>query len=372
MSYDKPKHKILTAGPSISELERDYVLDAVMNGWNENWNAYLKRFEQTFAEYIGVRYAVSTSSCTGALHLALLALDIGTGDEVILPDITWVATAAAVTYCGAEPVFADVEPDTLCISPASIRKRLTPKTKAVMPVHNYGNLSDMDEIAEIAEAHNLNIIEDAAPSLGATYKGRRTGSLGHAAAFSFQGAKIMTCGEGGMLVTDDRALFERALKLGDHGRSETRALWNDEIGYKYKMSNIQAALGLAQLERIDSFVEAKRQIHRRYIEGLGDIEGLQLNIERPGCKSNFWMPTMIMKRDFGIERDRVIERLREMNVDSRPVFYPLSSFPMFETCPDNEVAYRVSRTGINLPGGVLLSAEEIGYVCECIRTVLLG
>lgn len=361
---------ILTAGPSITEKEISYVNDAVTNGWNSHWNDYIIKFEEEFAKYIGVKHAMSTSSCTGALHLALAALDLKEGDEVIVPEVTWIATAAAVTYTGAKPVFADIDYDTWCIDPESVKKLINSKTKAIMPVHNYGNVADMDTIMAIAKEHNLFVVEDAAPSLGASYKGKKTGSFGIAAAFSFQGAKIMTSGEGGMFVTNDTALFNRVKKLNDHGRSLTKALWNDEIGYKYKMSNIQAALGLAQLERIEELVDKKREIFSWYYENLKDVEGIKLNVEKEDTKNIYWMSSIVLDKDFGITREEFISKLKEWNVDSRPIFYPMSGFPMFETQLENKVAQKVGDFGVNLPSGHARTKEEIDYVCEVIKMVL--
>ena len=365
----KREKLILTAGPSITKKELDYVSDAVLNGWNEKWDHYLKKFEVEFSRYVGVKHALTTSSCTGAMHLALMSLGISKNDEVIIPDISWVATASSVVYTGAKPIFADIEKDTWCVDPASIRKLITKKTKAIMPVHLYGHPANMDEIGKIAEENNLVIIEDAAPSLGADIKGKKTGSFGIASAFSFQGAKILTTGEGGIFLTNNDELYEKVSKLGDHGRSKTKTLWNDEIGYKYKMSNIQAALGLAQLERINDLVDKKRKIFSWYKERLETIDGLQLNVEKPGCKNIFWMTTIVLQKDFGISRDEIIKKLKEWNVDSRPVFYPLSSLPMFDDV-NNIHAQNLSSNGISLPSGHNLQEDDINYVCEVLKYIL--
>ena len=236
---------ILTAGPSITQREIDYVTDAITNGHGAHWGDYIARFEKAFAEYIGVKHAMATSSCTGALHLGLLALGID-GGEVILPDMSWIASASVIRYVGAKPVFVDIEPDSWCINPMSIIKAITHRTKAIMPVHLYGQPSDMHTIHQIADEYNLKIIEDAAPSVGAEFNGHKTGSTGDVAGFSFQGAKMLSTGEGGMFVTNDSDLFDRAKHFAEHGRSGSGFHITD-IGYKYKMSNLQAAWGLAQL-----------------------------------------------------------------------------------------------------------------------------
>ena len=242
---------ILTAGPYISAREASYALDAARFGWNDQWSRYLKRFEHEFAEYLGVKHAIATSSCTGALHLSLVALGIGPGDEVIVPDITWVATANAVTYVGATPVFADVEPRTWTLDPASFEAAITERTKAVMPVHLYGQPAPMEEIAAIAQRHGIRIVEDAAPAIGAEDQGRKTGTWGDFAGFSFQGAKLLVTGEGGMLVTDDDDLRDRVYRVWDQGRNPDTTFWIDGPGLKYKMANVQAAIGLGQLQQVN-------------------------------------------------------------------------------------------------------------------------
>ncbi len=281
-----PQKRILTAGPTISQREIDYVVDAVTNGWNEHWSDYLVRFEQSFAQYVGTRFALATSSCTGALHLALLALGVGPGDEVIVPEVTWVATASAVSYAGATAVPVDVDPTTWCMDPASAERAITPRTKAIIPVHLYGHPTDMRAIRALADEHGLKVLEDAAPALGAEIEGRKAGSFGDVACFSFQGAKIMTCGEGGMLVTSDEALFERAKFLNDHGRDPRRPFVIAEFGYKYKMSNLQAALGLAQLERIEEMIAKRRLIYQWYRRRLGGTADLAMNVERCGRETS--------------------------------------------------------------------------------------
>ncbi|MBI4839069.1 MAG: GNAT family N-acetyltransferase, partial [Nitrospirae bacterium] len=332
---------------------------------------YINKFEETFAGYIGVKYAMATASCTGALHLALLSMGVGAGDEVIVPETTWIATVSAVKYVGAVPVFADIEPDTWVMDPRSVARLITPKTKCIIPVHLYGHPVDMDPISEMASKYGINILEDAAPSVGAEYKGKKTGSLGRASAFSFQGAKALVTGEGGMFLTNDRELMERARFLGDHGRDPHRALCNIEIGYKYKMSNIQAALGLAQIERVEEIVAKKRQIFKWYQERLSDIEGIQLNVERPWARNIFWMSSLILGDKIDITRDEFMKRLKERNIDTRPFFYPISSFPMFKGVKvNNPVAYKTPLRGINLPSGHDRTEEEVDYICAHIKEAL--
>lgn len=360
---------ILTAGPSITQKEIDYVNDAVKNGWNEHWGDYIKKFEKSFAEFIGVKHALTTSSCTGALHLSLVALGIGKGDEVIVPDISWVATASVVRYVDATPVFADVLEDTWCIDPKSIERRITGKTKAIIPVHLYGQPANMPQILRIAKKYNLVVIEDAAPSVGAELNGKRTGSFGNIAGFSFQGAKLMVTGEGGMLVTDDSELFEKVKHFAEHGRSSTGFDISD-IGFKYKMSNIQAALGLAQLERINELISKKVQIFDWYSQNLKNIEGLRLNKRNTEKeKSIYWMSSIILDKDFGVSRDGLMAELKTRNIDTRPLFPQMSSFRMFKKY-DNPVSKHISLNGINLPSGHERTFDEIEYICKSIKEIL--
>lgn len=363
MNMDK---MILTAGPSITDLEIQYVNDAVRNGWNENWNGYLSKFEQCFKNYIGVDHAMTTSSCTGALHLALLACEIGPGDEVIVPEITWVATASVVTYTGATPVFCDIEEGSWCLDIESVESLITDNTKAIMPVHLYGHPANMPAVMQLADKHDLLVIEDAAPSIGSEIGGQKTGSFGHLSGFSFQGAKILVTGEGGMLVSNNDGLQERAKFLGDHGRDPSRPLAAVEVGYKYKMSNLQAALGLAQLERADELVNRKIEINKQYNDNLKDISSIYVTTEKDGCKSNHWMTSIeVLGANFE-QRSKIMSELKIKNIDSRPVFSPMSSLPMFNRRADNPVAYKVGQSAINLPSGHNLTNDEIDYVSENI------
>lgn len=368
---DVGQQMILTAGPSISAREAYYAWDAARNGWNHQWSGYLGRFEQSFAEYLGVPHAVATSSCTGALHLALATLGIGPGDEVIVPDITWVATANAVLYVGATPVFADVEPDSWCLDPESFESHITPRTKAVMPVHLYGHPARMDRILEIARRRGLYVVEDAAPAIGAEYLGRKTGTFGDFAAFSFQGAKLVVTGEGGMLVTSNPDLFRKAHSLWDQGRSLTRTFWIDERGLKYKMANVQAAVGLGQLERVDELIEMKRRIFGWYEAGLAGVPHVRLNHEVPGARSIYWMSSLLIEDSAPLDRDPLRDRLKQRNVDTRPVFPAISQYPIWpvrQATPP--VALRVGNQAINLPSGVCLRREQVDYVCACIRELM--
>lgn len=365
----RPKKLILTAGPSISKKEVTYVLDAVKNGWNEHWADYIRRFEREFAKYIGVKYALATSGGTGALWLGLAALGVGPGDEVIIPEITYYACSDVVVLRGAKPVFVDVLQDTWCIDPEKIERAISKRTKAIMPVDIYGNPVEMDEIRKIAEKYNLPILEDACPAVGSIYKGKRVGSMADIAAFSFQGAKIMVTGVGGMLVTNNKKYYEYAEYINDHGESNERKFWQTAVGYEFEMSNLQAALGLAQLERIESFVTKKRKIFDWYHQELGDIKGISMNFERPNTRSNRWMTSIILDRNFGITRDQMIKELRKSLIDTRPFFYPISMFPIYKE-QNTPVAHHIGLNGINLPSGLNLTRDEVNYVSSVIRKVL--
>ncbi len=369
-TLDRPTAMILTAGPSISAREVAYAADATAHGWNARWNGYLESFQRAFAEYVGVKHALATSSGTGALHIALAALGVGPGDEVIVPDITWVATANAVLYVGATPVFADVEPDTWCLDAASFEAKITPRTKAVMPVHLYGHPARMDAVVEIAKRHDLFVVEDAAPSIGAEVAGRRTGSFGHFSAFSFQGAKLAVTGEGGMLVTNDESLYQKALSVWDQGR-KPGTFWIQSNGLKYKMANPLAAIGLAQLERNDAMVEAKRRIFNWYEEGLCGVPHIALNREAPWARSIYWMTSLLLDDSAPIDRDGLREALRGRNIDSRPVFPAISQYPIWpRPQPPQPVAKRIGDRAINLPSGVCLDRSQVEYVCRTIRDIL--
>ena len=363
-------NEILTAGPSISTREISYVTDAATSGWNSRHSDYITRFENSFAEFVGAKYAMATSSCTGALHLSLMALGIGPGDEVIVPDVTWVATASAVMYTGAKPIFADINVSDWTINLDSIRSLISNKTKAIMPVHLYGYGAAMNQIMQIAHEHNLYVIEDAAPAIGTEIKGKRAGTFGDFGCFSFQGAKLLVTGEGGMLVTDNEELFKRAKKYQDHGR-KPGTFWIDELGHKYKMNNITAALGLAQIERAENQIFRKRRINSWYTENLSDVGSISFQSETSGTSSICWMTSFTLNEDSSISRDELIYSLKQDGIDSRPVFPAISQYPIWQYEPEIQPnAMKIGSTGINLPSGVMLSKSAIERVSVSIRKAL--
>jgi perosamine synthetase len=369
---------IPVAGPWITQKEIDYVTDAVTNAWYGKHNIYHDRFEKAFAEYLGVRFAVSLPSCTSAIHLSLLALGVGPGDEVVVPDITWIASAAPISYVGATPVFADIDPRTWCLSAQSFEQCITPRTRAVVPVDLYGNVPHMDPILEVASRHRIAVVEDAAQAIGSEYKGRRAGAFGDTGVFSFHGSKTLTTGEGGMLVTQREDINNRVLFLRDHGREPGDKMFrNKEVAYKYKMSSMQAALGLAQLERIEELVARKRQIFAWYRERLARLPGVTLNYEAADTKNTYWMVTVVVDRSLGIAKERLMQLLAEKRIDSRPFFHPLSSLPAYENLEQarlarqrNRVAYELSPYGINLPSALNLTEEKVRYVCDTLKELL--
>ncbi|MCH7540948.1 MAG: DegT/DnrJ/EryC1/StrS family aminotransferase [Proteobacteria bacterium] len=360
--------------PVLGERERAYVADAVASGWVSSHGEYVERFEQEFARFCGCEYALTVSSGTAALHLTMLACRIGAGDEVIIPDFTFIATANAVAYTSGRPVFADIDPETLCMDPASVERLVTSRTKAIIPVHIYGHPANMPEIQRVADKYGLVVVEDAAEAHGAMVQTRRVGSFGDMAAFSFYGNKIITTGEGGMLTTNHRDYYERAKHLRDQAMSSEKRYWHDAIGYNYRMTNLQAALGLAQLERIDELIEGKRTVFTTYASKLkGRMPGLRLNRTAPWATNVFW--AVCLEVDFFDEaRQRALmAALREHGVDTRPYFYPASLMPMFrrdEPAAERPVTMSVYSKGIILPSSANLSQEEIEYICEQVLTAL--
>ncbi|MEW6183472.1 MAG: DegT/DnrJ/EryC1/StrS family aminotransferase [Bacillota bacterium] len=369
---------IPVAGPWITDREIKYVTDAVTNAWYGNANIYNQRFEKAFAEYIGVRHAISLPSCTSAIHLSLLSLGIKEGDEVIVPDITWIASAAPISYVGATPVFADIDEKTWCLSAESFERLITPKTKAVIPVDLYGNMPEMDRIREVAQQYGIAVIEDAAEAIGSEYKGHKAGSFGDTGVFSFHGSKTLTTGEGGMLVTNRDDLYERCLFLGDHGREPGNKLfWNTEVAYKYKMSSMQAALGLAQIERIDDLIGTKRQIFDWYRKELSKINSITLNYEAHSTKNTYWMVTAILYQETGIRKEKLIAEMAQKGISCRPFFHPLSLLPAYDGLEqavsvrlNNTISYKVSPYGINLPSGFNMNREKVKYVCDSLRSII--
>ncbi|MBI3036856.1 DegT/DnrJ/EryC1/StrS family aminotransferase [Candidatus Woesearchaeota archaeon] len=355
--------------PLLGGNEEKYVLECIRSSWISSLGKFIPEFEEKFAKFCGTKYGVSVMNGTVALQLALAALGIKNGDEVIMPDLTFVATANAVMHAGAKPVFVDAEQDTWNIDTEKIAAAITKKTKAIIPVHLYGHPCNMDAVMKIAEERNLLVIEDAAEAHGAEYKGKKAGSIGNVGCFSFYGNKILITGEGGMCVTNDKKLSERMHFLKDHAMDKERRYFHPEIGYNFRMTNVQAAIGLAQLEQIEKFIAAKRKNAEIYNSLLKDVKGLTLQHEMPWAKNVYWMYSILVEDDFGRSRDELMKLLKAEGVDTRPFFYPMHQLPMYsEGHGDNEfpVASELALKGINLPSSVKLTADDIRYVCNAI------
>jgi len=363
--------KILTGGVSITEKEVSYVNDALINGWDQNHNSYIKKFEEAFAAFTGTKFAKSTSGGTQALMLSLATLGVGPGDEVILPDLTYFACSDVIVQLGAKPIFVDVDKETWCIDPADFEDKLTARTKAVMPVWMYGNAPDMNAINDIAIRNDIFVVEDACPAVGSSYGFYMAGGFSDFGCFSFHGAKIMTTGFGGMLVTDNEDNYKKMLWLSDHGEDKTLPyrFWQTAVGFSFDLPNINCAMGLAQLERIDEFVDKKRQIFEWYYKRLGDIKGISMNKEKPLTFSNMWLTSIVLDKVFKVGRDGLMKALKEKDIDTRPFFFPISVFPMYNRA-NTPYAYHLGYNGINLPSGVQRTEEEIDHICVVIKEAL--
>jgi perosamine synthetase len=331
---------------------------------------FISEFERKFAQYCGARYAITTANCTASLHLALAALDIGKGDEVIVPTLTFIATANAVTYTGAKPVFVDSHPDYWCLDPEQVERAITPRTRAVIPVHLFGHPCDMDAIMDIAKRHRLYVIEDAAEASGAEYKGRRVGSFGEVGCFSFFGNKILCTGEGGMCLTNDEKLAERITLSKDQGMDPDKHYWHYVIGFNYRMTNLQAAVGAAQTDKLDNFIKIRKEIAEVYKSLLNNMNGMVLPLEMPWAKRVYWMYPVLIEDDFGLSRDELIERMGKLGIETKPFFYPLHSMPPYREGKTFPVAEEVSRKGICLPCSAKLTKQDVELVAQGIGKIL--
>ena len=361
------------AEPFLGEEELNNVIEAVKSGWISSKGEFIEEFEEKFARYCGRIYGVATSNGTVALHLALKALGIGKDDEVIVPDLTFIAVANAVTYCNAKPVFVDSHPDYWCIDPQRIEEKITSRTKAIILIHLYGHPCDMDPIIKTAEEHDLYVIEDAAEAHGAEYKGKKVGSFGVVSCFSFYGNKIITTGEGGMCLTNDEELVDKMRILRDHGMNPNKRYWYDVIGFNYRMTNLQAAVGVAQLKKLDEFIEKKREIAKWYFEELKDLEEnglIKLHPEMLWAKCVYWMYCILVEDKFGMSRDELMKRLEENGIETRPFFYPMHVMPPHKNSEEFPTIEEISRKGINLPSSSGLKEEEIKFICNEIKKEL--
>lgn len=369
-----PRKFIPVAAPFFKGNEKKYVADCMDSTWISSKGKYITLFEEKFARFCNVEHAITVMNGTVALHLALLALGIGEDDEVILPTFTYVATANCVKYTGATPVFVDSEAQTWNIDPQKIEEAITPKTKAIIAVHIYGHPADMDVIMEIAKRHDLYVIEDAAEAHGAQVHGRRVGSFGDIAAFSFFGNKIITTGEGGMVVTNNEELALKMRQLKGQGVDPERRYWFPMIGYNYRMTNIQAAIGLAQLEEADWHLAQRRRVADTYSKLIGGINGFSLQPELPGYKNSFWMTSLVMDESLP-PREWIMDQLTLNGIETRPFFHPMHVLPMYaDLCKGHKfpVASRISKQGINLPTSANLTEDDIKFVCENLKSIVFG
>ncbi|QVL45627.1 MAG: DegT/DnrJ/EryC1/StrS aminotransferase family protein [Methylophilaceae bacterium] len=366
------KSKIHYTKPSITDLEVAYATDAAKNGWGEKCYEYIEKFETKFKAFTGAQYAIATSSCTGALHMGLAAIGVGLGDEVILADTNWIATAAPITYLGAKPIFVDILEDTWCIDPEKIEAAITPNTKAIIATHIYGNVCEMDKLMAIGQKHGIPIIEDAAEAIGSQWHGKHAGTIGQFGTFSFHGTKTLTTGEGGIFITNDAQLYEKVLTLSNHGRAkgQTKQFWPDEIGFKYKMSNIQAAIGFGQIERIEDLIRRKREVFQYYKTQLAAVTNIEMNPEKSNTINGYWMPTVVFDKSTGITREKLQAAFAEENIDARVFFYPLSSLDMFNNRLSNTIAWDIPNRAINLPSFVDITLEEQDQVVDVIKKFL--
>jgi len=369
------KRFIPVAAPALVGNEKSYVMDCLDSTWISSAGKYVENFEQAFAAFCGVKYAMSCNNGTVALHLALLALGVGPDDEVMVPTLTFVATANAVTYCGAHPIFIDSEPETWNLNPDLLEEKITPRTKGIIVVHLYGHPVNMEPVLDIAQRHGLFVIEDAAEAHGAEYKGQRVGSLGDIATFSFYGNKIITTGEGGMVVTDDDKLANKVRQLKGQGMDPKRRYWFPIIGYNYRMTNIQAAIGLAQLEKADWHIYRRREVASWYYKRLKEVQGLTLPVEKEWAKNVYWMFSVVLDDGILLGRDEVMAALREQGIETRPFFYPMHTLPPYRNLAEKDyfsVAEGLAARGINLPTWAGLQERDVDFVCEALAGILVS
>lgn len=350
--------------PSLTGNEKKYVNDCIDSSWISSKGEYIKAFESAFSAYTGVDFAVSTCNGTVALHLALVTLGVGPGDEVIVPTLTYIASANAITYTGATPVFVDCCGSDWQIDPEDVRAKVTPRTKAIMAVHLYGHPCDMDALQRIARENGIFLVEDCAEAIGTLYKGRHVGTFGDVSTFSFFGNKTITTGEGGMVVTNDPTLYSRAVHFRGQGLAQHREYWHDIVGYNYRMTNICAAIGLAQLEQVAAFLSRKRQVVDWYIRHLDDK--VEYHREQPDVRHSYWMFTILVS---AVEkRDRVREALASKGIETRPMFYPVHTMPMYsQNFMKHPVSERLAWRGINLPSYPDLKEEQVAYISQLVN-----
>lgn len=361
------------ATPILNGNETKYVLDCLNTTWISSNGPYLDQFEQQFAAFCQSKHAIACSNGTTALHLALLAHGVELGDEVIVPTLTFVATANAVTYCGAVPVFVDIEADTWNMDIRAIEQKITSRTKGIIAVHLYGHPADMDPIMELAHKYDLFVIEDAAEAIGAQYKGRMAGALGHTATFSLFGNKVITTGEGGIVTTNNEAIAEKIRLLRGQGIDKNKKYWHPVIGYNYRMTNIQAAIGCAQLEKVEWHIRERIRVAMHYYDYLKHDSRLTLPVQRIWAKNVFWMFSIVLNGYSEQQRDHVMQQLKEQGIETRPFFYPMHILPPYrdgQLYEEYPIANRIASQGMNLPSHGELTKQDIQYICQSLQDIL--
>ena len=364
---------IPVAEPDLGQKELDNIIKVVKSGWISSKGEFVREFEQQFAKYCEVSYGVSVCNGTAALHLALETLNVKKRNEVIIPALTFIATANAVTYTGAKPIFVDSDPEYWCINPERIEEKITKNTKAIIPVHLYGHSCDMDLVMNIARIHNLWVIEDCAEGHGAEYKGRKVGSFGDISCFSFYGNKVITTGEGGMCLTNNKEFAEKMKIMRNQGMNSNKKYWHDFIGFNYRMTNMQAAIGIAQLEKLDKFIRKKRQIAKWYREELKEFEGkglIKLSPEMAWARNIYWMYSILIEDKSGISRNDLMEKLKEKEIETRPFFYSIPQMPPYRSNEKFPLAEELSKKGLNLPTSCKLGKETIEQISNGIKQIM--
>ena len=363
--------------PFVGAQERRNVVDCWRTNWISSRGEYIEKYERSFADFCGLKYAIATTSGTSALHLSLLALNINSGDEIIVPTFTMAATIFSILYVGAKPVLVDSEPDTFNIDPNKIERLITKKTRAILAVHLYGHPCEMNCLVDIARRNRLFLIEDAAEAHGAEYGGRKVGTFGIISAFSFYANKIITTGEGGMVVTDNKKLAKRVAVLKDMAFNPRKRFIHNYLGYNYRMTNIQAAIGLAQMKKINEFIERRRRNAVRYGQLLKDIPGITLPVERANVKNVYWMYAILVNKEFGMSKDLLRQRLKVNGIETRDFFIPTHKQPFFRKLgifvkEDFPIADGISKKGAYLPSGTGLKIDEIVYIVTQIKKIRSG
>ena len=374
------KEKITSAGPSITQLEINYVKKAISEGWQEKRNFFIDKFSKEFSKYLDLKYCLTTAHCTDAIHLALLSLGIKKGDEVIVPDLTWVASAAPILYTGAIPVFADIDPVSWCLTAESIERCITKNTKAVIVVDLLGNMPNWKDILYICKKYKIRIIEDAAEGIGAKFKNKQAGSFGEVSLFSFNATKLIMSGQGGALCTNDEKIYKKAKLISHHGidiNISKKFFWSNVLGYNYNWTNIQASIALAQLKRINELLKYKKWLFNEYKKELDSIDNISMNRCSKNIKPSYWITSVIINPSYGLVKEDIIKKFKNENIDIRPMFYPLSSMPTFKKYIKfknirkiNKYSYFIADNGICLPNGNNLELRDIKRITKVFKKII--